>query len=234
MVELQKINPDWVGDPCIVMATGPSLTKEIAQKIRFARWFESWRVICVSDAYRMLPYGDILYSCDWRWWRHHNGAKEFHGERWTCHSTDASLIDDKSIVAHEYPIKLVQAAAGAGFSSDPSRIHYGDPSHSGFHAVNLALLKGASPVVLVGFDCRVNGQSHFFGDHPHPLRQCPDEGYRHMAKAYPADTRVLNATQGSTIDAYEFIELDEAIRRYSRRYRDRPVADVAADRHCAA
>jgi hypothetical protein len=216
------------------MASGPSLTPEIARKVRFARWLEHWRVVCVSDAYRLLPHGDVLYSCDWRWWRVHEGAKSFHGERWTCHSTDPSLIDDKSMVANEYPVCLVQAASGKGFSGDLQRIHYGDPGHSGFQAVNLALLRGASPVVLVGFDCHATGKAHFFGNHPEPLRNCDDNGYRHMAKAYPKDERILNATVGSAIDVYPFVDLDETVRRYSRHYRDRPEPQASADRDCAA
>src|SRR6185436_11324743 len=123
VVSPQKINRSWEGEACVVVATGPSLTKDIAQRVRMARWLDGWRVVCVNDAYRLLPHADVLYACDWSWWRHHQGAKAFTGERWTCHGTSAAFCDDKSLVAHEFDVRLVEARNGAGFSTDQRFIH---------------------------------------------------------------------------------------------------------------
>lgn len=218
-----------------MVATGPSLTPEVIHAVRMARWMESWRVIVVNDAYKVLPIADILYAADWAWWKTHEGAKSFEGERWTSHSQAPALVDDKSLVAHEYPLRLVLAAEGKGFSSNAAQIHYGDPGHSGFQAVNLALLLGADPIVLVGFDSHTPaGRTHFFGDHPAHLNRCKDFGYRHMAKAYPPNERILNATPGSAITAYPSVDLGETIQRHRGLHRDRPVTDAATNRGSAA
>lgn len=212
MLAPRKINRSWQGEPCVVAASGPSLTADVAHRVRMARWCGGWRVLCVNDAYRLLPQADALYACDWGWWRHHDGAKKFDGERFTCHSTSVSFCDDKSIVLQEFDVTPVEARNGAGFSADQQFIHYGFPQpSSGFQAVNLALLMGASLVVLVGFDGHTQNGAHFFGDHQ-GLRNCDDAGYREFAKAYPADERVLNATPGSSIKAYKFVDLEDVLR----------------------
>jgi len=199
-----------------------------------ARWLDGWKVIAVNDAYKRLPHADILYGCDWAWWKHHNGAPDFYGQRITCHSDCPQFIDDKSLVAHQYPLRLVKAANGKGFSSDPEHIHYGLPQpSSGFQAVNLALLLGSPRVVLVGFDGHAKNGKHFFGNHPPHLDRCGDEGYREFSKAYLPDERIVNATPGSAIEAYRFVDL-ETILRDGNVHRNRPVVDDRSDQNCAA
>ena len=233
MFQLQKISPDWSDRSCVVMASGPSLTPDVAHRVRMARWLDGWKVIAVNDAYRMLPHADILYGCDWAWWKHHNGAPDFYGQRWTCHSESPDVVDDKSLVADVYPLKFVRAMNGQGFSAGSDCIHYGQPQgSSGFQAVNLALLLGAQRVVLVGFDGHAKNGKHFFGDHPPHLNRGTDEGYREFAKAYPPDERIVNATPGSSIGVYRFVDLEEILRD-GNVHRNRPIAHAASDRSCA-
>jgi hypothetical protein len=224
-------NKAWHGERVIVAGSGPSLTKDVAHTVRMTRWFKGWRVLAVSDAYRLLPFADALYACDWAWWRKHDGAKGFLGERYTSHSIEPGLIDDKSGVVHEYPgIQLVRAADRPGFGTKV--IHYGFSGSSGHQAVNLALNMGASQIVLVGFDYRhVDGKSHFFGDHE-GLRQSSDTDYRALASAFKPHDLIVNATPGSAIDAYPMMSLEDAIA--DRVYRDRAEPHAAADRHSAA
>lgn len=218
----------WKGEPCIVAASGPSLTPDVARAVRMSRWLDRWRVMAVNDAYRVLPFADAMYACDWSWWRRHDGAKDFKGERYTSHSLDSSLTDDKSAVANELPdLHLVPAKNEAGFGRGV--IHYGLPGSSGFQAVNLAINLGASRIVLVGFDYRfVGGKSHFFGDHQW-LRQSTEDHYRDLARAFgPAPVPIVNATAGSAIECYPFMSLEAAVADH-RLLWDRPVLDAGAD-----
>lgn len=197
-----------------------------------ARWCDGWRVLCVNDAYRLLPHSDALYSADWAWWRHHKGAPDFSGERWSCHGTSMSYCDDKSLVAHEFDVNFVEARDGRGFS-DGGYIHYGHPQpSSGYQAVNLALVMGAALVVLVGFDGHARNGAHFFGDHPKELRQCPDSGYREFSRAYMPDDRIVNATPSSSIEVYRFVGLEEILRAGSV-YRNGAIPRSEADRGSA-
>jgi hypothetical protein len=232
VVQLQKINPDWINEPCIVVASGPSLTKKVAHTIRMARIVDHFRLIVVNDVYKMLPYAEILYAADNSWWRVHKDCPGFFGEKWACHNDDKTPgeANDKRGLAEEYGINLIEGADGRRFSSDPSRVVFG--SNSGFQALNIALLKGCKRIILAGFDMRhVDGKSHFFGDHPEELATVPDNAYRNFANRFadaaeylPKDVQIINATPGSALTCFPMMELEKAIayvRRDCSGYRNR-------------
>ena len=204
VVQLQTISSNW-NCPVVVAATGPSLTPAVALTVRRERWpLERCRVVAVNDAYRLLPYADILYACDDRWWRANIADidQKFHGERWT--TTRGRRGQRQERVAGRRKLNLVGGHTSDTFSNDPAVVHYG--SNSGFQAVNLALLKGAAKVILVGFDMRVvNGLRHFFGDHPDPLHNRAD--YRDFIAPFTRAAKscrvpVVNATPDSALDCF--------------------------------
>lgn len=236
MAELERINPDWKGEPCIVAAPGPSLTEEVAQKCRMKRWLEGWRIVVVQDAYRLMPFADAMYGCDDRWWNLHGDCAGFQGEKWSTHEMDGN---DKLGIADKYGVRLVAGDHGDDFSTDPTRINYG--WNSGFQGLNLALLKGCTRIVLVGFDMRsVGGKSHFFGDHPPKLRAGrQDNDYERFAprfafaaKSLKKDIRIVNATPGSALTCFKMMSLDDALKNDSL-HRDRPEPDPSASSVCA-
>jgi hypothetical protein len=220
---IKRIDPVWADEPCIVAASGPSLTTEVAQKVRFARWLNGWRVIAVNDAYKAIPRADVLYACDNIWWAQHKKCEGFYGEKWSSHEVDKFSKEvhgnDKLKVAEEYGVNLVRGQDGDEFSFDPEFIRYG--SNSGFQGINLALLFGCTRIVLVGFDMRyVGGQAHFFGNHPPGLPQIRDQDYQRFAirferakKKLPAHINIVNATPGSALTCFPMMPLDEALRR---------------------
>jgi hypothetical protein len=191
----------------------------------------------VNDAYRRLPYADILYACDEKWWRLHVAAVDemFHGERWTTHEGRPGDSNDKSAVPPDWKLNFIRGRHADTFSADPDALHYG--SNSGFQAINLALLKGATRVALVGFD--MGGRGHFFGEHPEPLHNRADYSpflreFREAAKG--CTVPVLNATPGSALDCFAKVTLEEALGHDllgtdGRADRHRPNIDAGADRH---
>lgn len=231
MVEPQKIKPDW-NCPVVVAASGPSLSKDVAWEVRKARWFGPYRIVCVNDAYKLFPNGDILYACDEAWWNVHEGAEEFRGERWSSQGDDKRHNDDKYKCAERWGLNLVRGKHSPGFSADPGLIHYG--SNSGFQAVNLAIHKGATKIVLVGFDMReVNGHRHFFGPHPPSLRNSGD--YKNFIRAFeqaPAPVPIINATPGSALTCYPMMSLEEALDEKDRSSGHRPLDYPTTSRDC--
>lgn len=195
----------WSG-LCVVAATGPSLTEEIAAACK------GKRCIAVNDAYRLFPFADVLYAADSAWWELHKGCPDFRGEKWTAHEKRSNNNEE---LAKRYGLHLVQGRAGQGFSLDPERIHYG--SNSGFQAVNLAVLFGATRIVLVGFDMRrVDGKRHFFGDHPAPLSNSAKyerfvSAFKDAAKELPSHIEVINCTPGSALKCFRQMPLEAAL-----------------------
>jgi hypothetical protein len=198
----------WEGQTVVVAAPGPSLTAEVAERCR------GFPVIAVQDAYRLIPWADVLYGCDAAWWNIHGGrgAGDFAGEKWSSHDGGTN---DKTLAAETYGLHLVAGAHGEGFSTDPAAIHYG--SNSGFQAVNLAILWGAARIVLVGFDMRtVDGKRHFFGDHPPGLTNEADFAsfippFVRAAAALPAGVSIVNATPDSALTCFPMGALDDAL-----------------------
>lgn len=212
-MQLEKVQADW-NVPVIVAASGPSLTEEVAWACRRKRWFEGWRVICVNDAYKRFVNADILYGCDERWWEVHSGAPTFRGEKWSSHSDPKDASNDKRACADKFGLRVVYGRQAIGFSTNPACIHYGH--NSGFQAVNLAILKGATRIVLVGFDMRViDGKNHFFGRHPEPLVHNDNYGSYIQAfkQACPPPIPIVNATPDSALDCFPKVTLAQALMR---------------------
>jgi len=76
------------------------------------------------------------------------------GELWT---QDAGA-------AQRFGLNWIRGVGEAGLGR--KAVHFG--GNSGFQAINLAYLWGASRIVLLGFDMQVGrgGESHWFGSHP--------------------------------------------------------------------
>ena len=211
----QKIKSEWSNSPCIVAAPGPSLNDDIASQC----YDTGWNVLVVQDAYRLMPWADVLYGCDARWWNAHKGCMDFAGDKWSTHSKE-SCSDNKIEVSEKYGLNLVKGEPGPGFSTNPSVIHYGD--NSGHQGLNLAILLGSPYIVLVGFDMRhVSGKSHFFGDHPSDLFQRAEyESFVKKFKDAPEGVTIINATPDSALKCYEMLSLEDAIENHRlHRYR---------------
>ncbi len=244
-LKTSPVTPDWTGEPCIVAATGPSLSPEIIDKVRWTRWLNRFRVIAVNDAYKVMPWADAMYACDNHWWLNvPRNFSKFSGEMWTTHEETNVPGDihgnDAREVLKKFPnVRTVYGRDGSEFSFDQNFIRYGHTS--GFQSINLALLKGCRRIVLVGFDSRhVDGKAHFFGDHPKELHTTGDHGYRdhvkHFARAaecMPKDVKIINATPGSAIKCFPIMSFEDACREAfrgpdDRVYSDRPEPHAAA------
>lgn len=204
-MQLVRADRRWAGR-CIVAASGPSLTDEAV--VASCR---GERVIAVNDAYRLLPEAAVLYACDLAWWQSHNFCAGFAGEKWTSHSLSPKN-DKRSMPAG---FMIIEGRDGAGFSRDAAAIHYA--SNSGFQAVNLALLFGADPIILVGFDMRpIEGRTHFFGEHKAPLRGNAQFGawcarFAAAAEKLGPTPRIINATPGSALKCFPMMSLADAL-----------------------
>lgn len=178
---------------------------------------EGLNVIVISDTYRLFPKADILYSGDAEWWRVHNGAPGFEGERWSSYNPKDEG-KSKGVVAGRHGLKLIEASRKDGFSYRPDRIHYG--SNSGFQALNLAILLGCKKIVLTGYDMRYDGgKAHWFGSHPEELRNPKKNGFEDWTirfdkavETLPQDIAVVNATPGTALESFPKMALGAALK----------------------
>lgn len=99
-----------------------------------------------------------------------------------------------------------------------SKIHFG--SNSGYQAINLAYLLGASKIVLLGYDMQRDGeQVHFFGNHPYhkPGGGPTNSLMKDWCEKFVALARdlnnegveVINATRKTALTAFDRLVLEE-------------------------
>jgi hypothetical protein len=95
-----------------------------------------------------------------------------------------------------------------GFSHDPRHLHYG--GHSGFQAINLAILFGARRVALLGYDCgaRDMNHRHYHGDHGDGLGNPTEDAFETWRETYReaaatlGGVEVINCSRDTTLDAF--------------------------------
>jgi len=108
----------------------------------------------------LAPWAHALYACDRKWWKHHidDVKAAFKGELYTQN------VGWKPGEAEALGLTVLQSVDEPGLSKEQGIIHQG--KNSGYQAVNLAYLMGATQIFLLGYDMGCSGKTHFFGDHP--------------------------------------------------------------------
>jgi hypothetical protein len=192
-----KLISKWV-----VIASGASLTQEDVDycKGRAA-------VLCVNNAYQLAPWAAALYACDAQWWNHYN--PRFLGRKITA--SNERLHGDL-----QTQVERIEAVNREGISQEAGVVHTG--GNSGFQAVNLAYLWGATHIYLLGFDMQeTNGKKHFFGAHPQPLQNTAH--WHIMAKRMDAvamdyaaaGVTVINCTRETALKAYRRAAIEDVL-----------------------
>lgn len=146
-----------------------------------------FRTIAVSNTFELAPWAEILVSNDKTWWTNTPKSVGFAGVKF-CGLT----IE---------PPKGVERFPGATSGGN-----------SGLLAIQVAVSKGAERILLLGFDM---GGSHYFGEHPAPLRN-PDakrfEVFKKQFAAYnPAGVEIINCTPDSALRCYQLADLEDCL-----------------------
>lgn len=110
-----------------------------------------------------MPWASVIYAGDTCWWYayHDEVIDKCSGQRWTVAKP----------IAQKYPrMRWLEATAEMGLSKHPDKVAHG--GFSGYQAIGLAVLFGATRILLLGYDCQAtNGLSHWHGDHPGKLNK---------------------------------------------------------------
>lgn len=153
----------------------------------------------------------MLYFADKKWWDWHKERAEFKsfaGEKATVFVT-GHLVDDP-----EVHMLRIEQTSGVSFTKDA--ICTG--SNSGQQALNVAVLYGGNPIILVGYDAKdgANKRAHFFGDHPDRTRAPYANQIYEMRSAAKIleekNIRVINATRDTAIPFFPKMDIEEALR----------------------
>lgn len=138
----------------------------------------------VGNAFELAPWADFLAATDSRWWRMHPQAKELAGAKYSMHAMPG--------------VAQVRMQGGV--------------VNSGVLALECAKRRGATSILLCGFDMR---GSHFFGPYRNGLSNTTDAKRRvHLGqyaawrKANPG-LHVVNLTENSALQCFPMARLDD-------------------------
>ena len=204
--------PTFPGATVAVVASGPTLTDAAVAPLR-----GRVPVVAVNDAIRLVPWANVLYSSDRRWWavvgpsstvQAYTGVKVSIGWR----------PGDASPIPKHPDVQVLVNTGDEGLELDPGGLRTG--RHSGYAAINLAVHLGARRILLLGYSLgRVGGRAHFFGAHPAVLHQTTDAQYAQFRQAYltlapalqQAGVEVLNCTPSSHLHTFPNVPLADAL-----------------------
>jgi hypothetical protein len=177
--------PYW--DEVVIVAGGPSARSFDFSTVR------GKALLAVNDSILLLDHlktAVAVFSLDHRWIRRHRDfLSRFEGERYLALPLE-TWPDCGGIPGTTY----LQWSHADGLSEDPGFICTG--CNSGYGAINLAFLKGARSIFLVGYDMDPTGKPIF-------SRWAPL--FRNMLPQLKArGVRVVNLNPQSYIDAFPF------------------------------
>ncbi len=214
----------WDGDTAVVIGCGPSLRQIDVERVGRARAAGKVRCVAVNDGFLWAGFADAHYAADshWHGWMTKGIGKpalglaahevaqrwrEFRGQKCTIQNSGANVTDDAvhMLRNRDFPNH------GNGLSADPQALVTG--RNSGFQAVNLAILAGATMIVLLGFDAT---PGHFHGGH---LRPTPEGAYPLYVDAMDAakdaieaaGVDVVNCCLTSAIKAFRKVALESVL-----------------------
>lgn len=188
---------DWQGEPCVILGGGPSLPKALVPRLRGRA-----RVIAVNDAGLVLaPWADVLYFSDKQW---HEWNRAELGKYEGPLLLSRSPVDDARV-------RLIGRTLRMPLSTKPDILA---GVCGGSNAINLAFLRGASPIILLGFDMRPGNWHLRHKKPPRPNAHSHDfiPALKRMAvELEKTGCRVINATPGSALQCFPIMEPERAL-----------------------
>jgi hypothetical protein len=141
--------PDWSGKACAIIASGPSVKKADVELLK-----GRLRVLAIkANATIFAPWADVVYGCDYPWWRSVRGLPEFEGLKLSFEPRDLAGQGVQKIDIQRDHDNIVLEPIGTT----------GNGRNSGFQALNLAIQFGANRILLLGYDCHDRGGVHHYG-----------------------------------------------------------------------
>jgi hypothetical protein len=225
------VAPEWRGQAAVVIGGGPSLTLEQVAAVKAARVY----CIAVNDAFLWADFADVCYFADASWWSAMTAGTPkpmlrmsaeyvrarfavFAGERCSMQSQVGNITDDKVHIlrnAHVDPNGM--GIHAYGLSRDPGALVTG--KHGGFQALNIAVLAGATTIILLGIDGQPakDGRTHWSGGHANEVT--PQEMYSVYRQSFSAAERplkaagvnVINCSPGSAVDSFPKMTIEDAL-----------------------
>lgn len=201
--------PDWRGECVAIIASGPSAKQANIELLR-----DRIHVIVVNMGYKLCPWAEVLYVCDGAWWKVNKEALKFAGLKLSHDQTACRDYRDL------HKIQIEKAGSDDLMLEKPSYIGAG--GNSGFQAMNLAVQFGATGIMLIGFDMRLDKGAHWHPNYRAPLSNPQESNVKRWRKAVEGiapklralDVDVVNCSPDSALTSYPKMTIEQAMERW--------------------
>lgn len=197
----------WEGQTAFILGGGPTLPDSLA-----GRSLDDHNVLGVNAAYT-IPCVDVCWFGDAKfYWWNKQGLDAFGGWKFTY---NRGLRHGFASVDGQDGIRVVRRGKGRGL--DMRNGYIGWNCSSGGSAINLAAQLGATRIILLGYDMRVVDGRKNWAPHEHERTKLnPYNNFlrpfgRIRQDAKRLGIQILNATPGSALRKFPFVNLDEVL-----------------------
>jgi hypothetical protein len=201
-----SVTPEWQGQIAFLVGGGPSVLSQDLELLR------GRHVIAINSSYQRVPFADILFFGDLRWWLEHRVALDrFAGRIVTCRPNVPC-----DLTSGGRSIFSLQRQNPPGLATIATRVMFRRTSYAS--AINLAVHLGVQRIVTLGLDGQAapNGRTHHHEQHKWVRRA---DSWREQRKDFAtlveplkaAGVELLNASPGSAVPFWPIVDLKDFV-----------------------
>lgn len=205
----------WQKRPCYILGGGPSL---LPWQSKLWDLHQKGNVICVNDSYKRMNSPDLIVTLDHLWLE-----KNIEQIKWMSAPVIAAVDESNPRIPSSnltYLKRLHRSGMNveARFSDNPGELING--MNSGHAALQVAYLKGAKLIYLLGFDFKeIADKTHFHAGYPWHNRDNSKRLYPVWAEAFKytlpqlkmAAVEVFNCSGDSLLTVFPFKAYSEVL-----------------------
>ncbi len=216
--------PDWSGEVCAIVASGPSAKSENVESLR-----GRCRIAVVNNSHELAPWADLLYAADHNWWdEHHAAVRSFAGLKVIPTGRNVEQSDERRVAAtaKRYGLRLVTLCDSPKNDKDPAahRFSFEDGmiargGNSAHQLANLVTQFRCKRQIWLGFDFTGD---HWHGTHRAPLRNPRPRTLEKWAMRLDSNAgmladrgvEIINGSDISLLTAYPKMSLAAAMAKW--------------------
>lgn len=207
---LWPVEPLFKGETVFVLASGPSVTQEIADRLQGQK---GQRVVVINSTYKLCLWADLWFFTD---------NNVYSDNRDAVAAFAGHVVTMGRLPKREMPLKVKRVKGNWGPDFIPGWdgvIRQG--RSSGHTAISLAIAMGAARIVLLGYDMHLapDGREHHHNDYEGRPRDLDiyEREFLPAFKGWDADAKrcgveIINCTPGSALKEFTMRDLDEVLR----------------------
>jgi hypothetical protein len=210
----------WRGQRCFILGGGTSLRGFDFERLR------GERTIAINKAFLDAPFADILFGMDWnKFFKRVFNGKMGHGMKEKFDEFEGLKVLCDLVDRHTGSILWIKSA---DYKRDgiPKTMREGlfHGTNSGYAALGLAIVLGANPIYLLGYDMKPDGEKFHYHSGYQKIRTKKDIkeaihtlGVFKKAFEYISDelmrrrVSVVNLNQESALRCFPFSTIDEVL-----------------------